>query len=143
MGYTGDDDALKDGVQRLSRDWVASKRRGADGDRVATARDDEIVDALIAMRRAGKPEAFEAYEAFVRDVCATVAPDEKWVVSNIGAGPLEDLLRTWPDPALKFIEREAEQCETLREALTNVWITPLGDRVDSILAKYGKGSGRA
>jgi hypothetical protein len=50
---------------------------------------------------------------------------------------------TWPDSALKFIEREAEQCETLREALTNVWITPLGDRVDSILAKYGKGSGRA
>jgi uncharacterized protein DUF6869 len=138
MSDTAGDNASNEGVQRLSREWVAAKRRQARGDSVDAARDDELVDELIEMRRPGEQEAFEAYGAFVRDVCESVAPDEEWVVSSIGAGPLEDLLRTWPDLALTFIEREAEQCETLREALTNVWV--LEERVDSILAKYGKGS---
>ncbi len=135
---TDGDSASNDGVQRLSRDWVAAKRREAQGDRLDAAQDDEIVDELIEMRHAGDHEAFEAYAAFVRNVCQNVAPDEGWVVSCIGAGPLEDLLRTWPDLALRFIEREAERCETLREALTNVWV--LEERVAGILAKYGKGS---
>lgn len=134
INSTGGDDAMNKDIQRLSHDWVASKRRGARGDRVATALDDEIVDALIDMRRPREPEAF------VRDVCKTVAPEEEWVVCCIGAGPLEEMLTTWPDLALRFLEREAEGCETLREALTNRWITPLGERIDNILTKHGKGS---
>lgn len=61
------------------------------------------------------------------------APDD-WVLANIAAGPLEDLIRKAPEVFADRVELEARRSPSFRRCLTGVWgiPSPLRERI----AKY-------
>jgi len=78
---------------------------------------------------------------FVLKLCEDVANDDSDMIGMIGAGPLHDVIDTWPDAALTSIEAEVDATPTLLRALSIV-IAPTAlaqQRIDAILARHGQG----
>jgi uncharacterized protein DUF6869 len=118
-------------VAAVSRDWIRYQRTHEA--RYAWAEDEAT--------RWQASDDFDVIRRLVMAMVAAVALDEKYVVAMIGAGPLEDLVETDPEAALRFVEAEVERSAVLREALANVWSRQkpsVRARIDGILARYGQ-----
>lgn len=83
--------------------------------------------------------AYEAMWRFLLLVCADVEDDEDEIIEMIGAGPLENMIVTWPDAALRLVEAEVETNPTMLRALASTWTQglPIRERIDRILAHHG------
>jgi hypothetical protein len=85
--------------------------------------------------------ACDVMRRFVSQACRDVASADVNAIGMIGASLLEDFIHAYPDQALSWVDDEAEENLTLREALTEVWSQGRSDvrgRIDEILARYGK-----
>jgi hypothetical protein len=79
---------------------------------------------------------------FVLRLCRDVDPGDADVIARIGAGPLEDLIVTWPHRAFILVEAEVETNPTLLHALATVWTQGqpfVRGRIQAILARNGVG----
>jgi len=56
---------------------------------------------------------------FVTDVVA--ATDDEWVLANLAAGPLEDLLGKYPQETIVRLEHEVKNNEKFRQVIGGVW----------------------
>lgn len=68
----------------------------------------------------------ECWEVVLDIVSAT---DDEWVLTILGAGPIEDMLSSNPEETIAMIERDAPQNSKLRYALANVWQSDTPDDV--------------
>lgn len=68
----------------------------------------------------------ECWELILEVVSQT---DDKWVLTNLAAGPLESLLSHHPNEAIDWIEREAWKSPTFRELLDDVWQNLMPDEI--------------
>ena len=55
------------------------------------------------------------------------ATNDEWVLTNLGAGPIESMLSFNPEETIAMIEREAPQNSKLRSTLSNVWRNNIPD----------------
>ena len=71
------------------------------------------------------------------DVCLSIVEqtEDEWVLANLGAGPLEDLLNGGDAGLLKSIEAAALQNRHLQTALKNVWATGLSEQAKASLQR--------
>lgn len=62
------------------------------------------------------------------------------LISNIGAGPVEDFVVKFGDQAMNLIEPELGSNPTLLKALAMVWRwdAPIRPRIDRVLAEHGQ-----
>ncbi len=65
-------------------------------------------------------------------ICKT---DDEWVLTNLAAGPLENLLSVSPDETIAMIEKEIPSNPKLRNILKNVWQNLIPENVWSRLQK--------
>ena len=75
------------------------------------------VEELSDLERRAAPS--ETWEVIVELVAS--APDD-WVLANIAAGPLEDLIRKYPYFAIDLIETHAKRNIKFRRCQTGVWL---------------------
>lgn len=61
--------------------------------------------------------------------------DDDWVLTNLAAGPLENLLAMHSDQAIEWIEGEVKKNSRLRDILDGVWKNLIPDDVWSRLTK--------
>ncbi len=81
---------------------------------------------------------YSAIEKFVSQLCRDVDPGDADRIDMIGAGPLEDFIRAFPERALDYVEAEGRVNERVRQALGSVWLhndSAVRARIDSILAR--------
>ncbi len=122
-GQTPSDDE----IAAVGRAWI-------DYHRTRTQRDWWAVETVI--------EAVELEVAWrlVLTLCHLADPQDLRLVSNIGAGPLEDLIRRHSDHAMDLIEPAVASNHTLLIALAGVWgwDEPVRPRVNRVLAAHGQ-----
>lgn len=85
-------------------------------------------------------DQLDALWRIVVAVCARVDENDVSRISDIGAGPLEDMLCKFGDAAMDLIEPAVADNPTLLKALAAVWAwdQPVWPRVDRVLAEYGQ-----
>lgn len=107
----------------MIRDWIRhhAVRRSGDDPLFATW---ERIDSLV---RENPDEGWRVCLALV-----AAAPDD-FVLANVAAGPLEDLINEFPDQLIDRIEEEARRDPKFRRCLTGVWGVP--DGVGARIAK--------
>jgi len=54
---------------------------------------------------------------------------DEWILTNLGAGPIESLLSRHPDMMLPMVEREAKTNKRFKDVLNNVWQNQMSDEV--------------
>jgi hypothetical protein len=79
---------------------------------------------------------YEAMWRFVLELCKDVANDDDDMIGMIGAAPLEDMIVSWTDTALRLVEAEVKKNPTMLRALAGTWTQglPIRERIDAILA---------
>jgi hypothetical protein len=87
----------------------------------------------------GEKNDWSTMERFVRAVCAAAVSDESHVIGMIGASLLEDLIASYPERAIAFLDAEVEGNDILAKALGGVWCgqPELRTRIDAILSRLG------
>lgn len=55
--------------------------------------------------------------------------DNEWVLTNLAAGPLEDLLALHPNESIVWLEREVPKNPRLKSILSGVWKNLIPDDV--------------
>ncbi len=81
-------------------------------------------------------------ERFVSRLCRDVEAGDEHRIGMIGASPLENLIRDFPERALDFVEAEGEVNPIVLQALAGVWLhddSVVRARIDSILARKQQG----
>lgn len=61
--------------------------------------------------------------------------DDQWVLVNLAAGPVEDLLMTHADKVISWIEEDAKRSAKFRRILKDVWRNELNDAIWQRLQK--------
>jgi hypothetical protein len=113
-------------IDRASSAWLAYQ-----------ATEDEQYDWVIELQDDWLIHGdYDSMWRFLLKVCTDVAKDDDDTIGMIGAGPLYDMIHTWPDEALASIEAEASQNPTLLRALSIVItsVPAVRDQIDAILA---------
>jgi len=98
----------------LVSDWIryhVEKRKGTDPLFAAWEQVDEVV------RR--DPEA-----GWILALALVEAAPDDWVLANVAAGPLEDLLNKFSDVLIERVEIQARRDPKFRRCLTGVWGLP-------------------
>jgi hypothetical protein len=83
---------------------------------------------------------YDSMWRFILKLCEDVASDDDDIIGMIGAGPLENMIVTWPDTALRLVAAEVGRNPTMLQALAGVWTQglPIRERLDAILARHGQ-----
>ncbi len=126
------DPASEYDIEQVSGAWLASRA-------VGSATDDWVENWQVRREMSGD---YTAIWRFVVKLCENVASNDSETIGLIGAGPLWDMIYTWPDKALSLIEAEVATNRTLVEALSIIVTDEslVRERIDAILARHG-GSG--
>ncbi len=114
-------------IARASTTWFAYQ-----------ATEDEQYDWVIDLQNKWRENGdYEAMWRFLLKLCMDVANDDYDMIGMIGAAPLEDMIVTWPDTALRLVEAEVEKNPTMLRALAGTWTQglPIRGRIDAILAR--------
>ncbi|HWY89934.1 MAG TPA: hypothetical protein VNY31_04620 [Solirubrobacteraceae bacterium] len=117
-------------IARASTAWFAYQ-----------ATEDEQYDWVIDLQNDWRENGnYEAMWRFLLKLCMDVANDDDDMIGMIGAAPLEDMIVTWPDTALRLVEAEVEKNPTMLRALAGTWTQglPIRGRLDAILARHGQ-----
>lgn len=85
-------------------------------------------DRVVAQRNSPE-ESF----AFILEVLKQT--DDEWVLANLAAGPLEDILAIYPHQAIEWVEKETSQNPALKKILNGVWQNLMPDDVWQRLQK--------
>jgi hypothetical protein len=104
-------------ITRLAKRWVAEQRAWVEGER--------DVPGIQAVMDLGYEQPEVLWEFIVEVTKLNGDPD---TLENLGAGPLEDLIRDYGHDFLGRIETESVTNPRLRKALSHVWITASEDR---------------
>lgn len=109
-----------------------------------TARDEDLVRAWNRLQRnwwahgevfrACKTQPHRAWRLLGR-MAELATTDE--LVTDLGAGPLEDFVRAHAPKFIRQIERRAKECPKFRRALRNVYLPQATDAVSSRLLALG------
>lgn len=93
----------------------------------------EPVQTLIDLLMSNPDDAFRVAEFVLSRT------SDPWVLANLGAGPLEDLLGTGDESAIARVNALAEKYPNAREALSNVWTSHFPPQSRDALAKILSG----
>ena len=117
-------DVTSDG-DRAAVGWLECQRTGIDPY-------DWVEEQTLDWMRNGNSMAMWR---FVLKLCETV--DDRETIAQIGAGPLYDMVRVWPDVTLPLVEVEAHNNPALLQALSGVITSKpaVRQRIDAILAR--------
>jgi hypothetical protein len=66
---------------------------------------------------------------------------DPWVLENLGAGPLEDLLQTGDEAAIARVNTLAEKYPNAREALSHVWLSHFPPQSRDAVSRILSGGG--
>jgi hypothetical protein len=105
------------------------------------ATEDEQYDWVIDLQNDWRENGnYEAMWRFLLRLCMDVANDDEDMIGMIGAAPLEEMIVTWPDTALRLVEAEVQKNSTMLRALAGAWTQglPIRGRLDAILARHVK-----
>jgi hypothetical protein len=97
----------------------------------------EPVHALIDLLMSNPDEAFHVVEHVLSKT------SDPWVLANLGAGPLEDLLGTGDESAIARVKALAEKYPNAREALSHVWMSHFPPRSRDAVTNILEGRGGA
>jgi hypothetical protein len=117
-------------IERASAAWLAYQATQEEQyDWVVERQDDWLIHG-----------DYDSMWRFLLKLCMDVANDDDDTIGMIGAGPLENMIVTWPDTALRLVTAEVGRNPTMLQALAGVWTQglPIRGRLDAILARHGQ-----
>jgi hypothetical protein len=103
--------------------------------RSARSQLNEPVQAFIELRISNPDDAFQVVEHVLGKT------SDPWVLANLGAGPLEDLLETGDASAIARVNTLAEKYPNAREALSHVWTSHFPPQSRDAVARILSSSG--
>jgi len=112
---------------KLIISWI--KLQGLDRD---TKEAEELMWASNSLIRTTLSNPEKAWHIILEILQQT---DDEWVLTNVAAGPLEDLLAQHPDTAINLLEEEVQHNKKLRSILNGVWQNLMPDDVWKRLQK--------
>jgi len=106
-------------VQALATAWAERYQRQFSTDASGVIQEQNINwpawEQLHSLTHAQPLDALRVVIAVARST------DNEWVLENLGAGPLEDLIHYHGNAVIEHIEREAKENPSFVDALTCVW----------------------
>jgi hypothetical protein len=117
-------------IEKVSRGWISYTAR-------QDAIDEWVLDPVAKWMNEGQ---FDAVWRLILALCRQVDGADLSMIANIGAGPVEEMIRTFGHRALDVIEPAVGGNPILLKALAMVWLwdTPRRERIDEILATHGQ-----
>jgi hypothetical protein len=84
----------------------------------------------------GLSDSLEEQWELVSALCVAVTDATRRAILSIGAGPLEDMIKSFGDQALDLVQTEMANNGVLTQALRGVWVDePLRTRIDNMLGE--------
>jgi hypothetical protein len=117
-----------DDIATLGRAWISYTAGGDEEDLWAVGAVDDWVNG----------GQLDVAWRLVLALCSEVDADDLKMIANIGAGPVENMITNFGNPALDLIESAVATNLTLLRAVAMVWgwDEPERERVDRLLADH-------
>lgn len=105
----------------LAQRWINLQRVPQDSPEAK-----ELMRAAVQVNMLALRQPQECWDVVMKVFSET---DDEWVLTNLGAGPIESLLARHADKIVPLLESEARKSERFRGVLSNVWKNLMSDEV--------------